>query len=271
MVGEVLPAKVQVPHQLLDVNTTTVNQLLGLPGMFSTFVAKDLRGLRILALTASSASIVACTASIFFLVNIDRRKRVFRHDLVFFLIICDLVKALVLMIYPLVILVRNDVYADPRFFNTLGWFTAYCVEGADLAIFFFAIHFALLIFLPSWKWRRSGSRKMEGGLYGVRKYIWPITALVPVLLASLAFINFQLLDFEELVNGTTVILDNDNYHFRYDARLGGYKPYSAWCYLPPYPVWYKLVLSWGPRYFIIISSSYCIFPSMCLLKRKVRG
>lgn len=252
MVGEVLPAKVQVPHQLLDVNTTTVNQLLGLPGMFSTFVAKDLRGLRILALTASSASIVACTASIFFLVNIDRRKRVFRHDLVFFLIICDLVKALVLMIYPLVILVRNDVYADPRFFNTLGWFTAYCVEGADLAIFFFAIHFALLIFLPSWKWRRSGSRKMEGGLYGVRKYIWPITALVPVLLASLAFINFQLLDFEELVNGTTVILDNDNYHFRYDARLGGYKPYSAWCYLPPYPVWYKLVLSWGPRYFIII-------------------
>lgn len=252
MVGEVLPVKVQVPHQLLDVNTTTVNQLLGLPGMFSTFVAKDLRGLRILALTASSASIVACTASIFFLVNIDRRKRVFRHDLVFFLIICDLVKALVLMIYPLVILVRNDVYADPRFFNTLGWFTAYCVEGADLAIFFFAIHFALLIFLPSWKWRRGGSGKMEGGLYGVRKYIWPITALVPVLLASLAFINFQLLDFEELVDGTTVVLDNDNYHFRYDARLGGYKPYSAWCYLPPYPVWYKLVLSWGPRYFIII-------------------
>lgn len=246
--GEDLP----VPKQLLHLNTTTVNQLLGLPGLFSTFVAKDLRNLRILALTASSASIVACVASIFFLINIDRRKRVFRHDLVFFLIICDLVKALVLMIYPLVILLRNDVYADARFFNTLGWFTAYCVEGADMAIFFFAIHFALLIFLPSWRWRRQGSGRVEGGLYGVRKYIWPITALVPVLLASLAFINFELLDQEQLREGTTVVLDNDTFHFSYDAHMGGYKPYSAWCYLPPYPVWYKLVLSWGPRYFIIV-------------------
>lgn len=244
--------KVPVPRQLLHVNTTTVNQLLGLPGLFSTFVAKDLRGLRIAALTASSASIVACTASIFFLFNIDRRRRVFRHDLVLFLIICDFVKAIVLMIYPLVILVRNDVYADPRFYNTLGWFTAYCVEGADLAIFFFAIHFALLIFLPSRKWRRRGSHKMEGGLYGIRRYIWPITALAPVVLASLAFINMKLLDLEELQSETTVVLDNDTYHFRYDARIGGYKPYSAWCYLPPYPLWYKLVLSWGPRYFIIV-------------------
>lgn len=241
-----------VPSQLLHHNTTTVNQVLGLPGMFSTFVARDLRNLRILALTASSASIVACAISIFFLINIDKRKRVFRHDLVFFLIICDLVKALVLMIYPLVILVRNEVYAQPGFYNTLGWFTAYCVEGADLAIFFFAIHFALLIFIPSWKWRHGGSGRMEGGLYCVRAYIWPITALVPVLLASLAFVNFQLIDEDMLRSQTTVVLDNDNYHFPYYARLGGYKPYSAWCYLPPYPLWYKLVLSWGPRYFLIV-------------------
>ncbi|QLQ80317.1 hypothetical protein HG537_0D03180 [Torulaspora globosa] len=244
--------RVPVPKQLLHLNTTTVNQKLGLPGLFSTFVARDLRNMRILALTASSASIVACTVSIFFLVNIDRRRRVFRHDLIFFLIICDLVKAIVLMIYPLVILVRNEVYASPGFFNTLGWFTAYCVEGADLAIFFFAIHFALLIFTPSWKWRRRGSGKMEGGLYCVRAYIWPITALVPVVLASLAFINYQLIDEKTLAAETTVVLDNDNYHFKDYARLGGYKPYSAWCYLPPYPIWYKLALSWGPRYFLIV-------------------
>ncbi|QLL34398.1 hypothetical protein HG536_0G02590 [Torulaspora globosa] len=251
MIGKI-HNRVEVPKQLLHRNTTTVNQKLGLPGMFSTFVARDLRNMRILALTASSASIVACAVSIFFLVNIDRRRRVFRHDLIFFLIICDLVKALVLMIYPLVILVRNSVYAQPAFFNTLGWFTAYCVEGADLAIFFFAVHFALLIFTPSWKWRRRGSGKIEGGLYCVRAYIWPITALVPVLLASLAFVNFELIDVKTLMEQTTVVLDNDNYHFRDYARLGGYKPYSAWCYLPPYPLWYKLVLSWGPRYFLII-------------------
>lgn len=257
-IGTHLPAlmktakRVEVPKQLLHRNTTTVNQKLGLPGLFSTFVARDLRNMRILALTASSASIVACSISIFFLVNIDRRRRVFRHELIFFLIICDLVKALVLMIYPLVILVANQVYAQPAFSNTLGWFTAYCVEGADLAIFFFAVHFALLIFTPSWRWRHKGSGKMEGGLYCVRAYIWPITALVPVLLASLAFINFELIDVQSLVEQTTVVLDNDNYHFADTARIGGYKPYSAWCYLPPYPIWYKLALSWGYRYFLIV-------------------
>lgn len=244
--------KLSVPRQLLHHNTTTVNQILGLPGMFSTFTARNLRNLRILALTASSASIVAATISIFFLVNIDRRRRLFRHDLIFFLIICDLIKALVLMIYPLVILVRNDVYATPFFFNTLGWFTAYSVEGADLAIFIFSIHFALLIFKPSWRWRNKRSGNMEGGLYRFRAFIWPITALVPLLLATLAFVNYKEINEQMLVKETTVVLDNDNYHFKSYARLGGYKPYSAWCYLPPYPLWYKLVLSWGPRYFLII-------------------
>lgn len=241
-----------VPRQLLHRNTTTVNQILGLPGLFSTFSARNLRNLRILALTASSLSIVSCGISVFCLLNIDRRRRMFRHDLVFFLVICDLVKALVLMIYPLVILVRNDVYSAPQFSNTLGWFTAYCVEGADLAIFFFAIHFALLIFKPSWKWRNKRSSNMEGGLYQFRAFIWPITALVPVLLASLAFINFEFINAQYLVDNTTVVLDNNNYHFHDFAKVGGYKPYSAWCYLPPFPLWYKLVLSWGPRYFLII-------------------
>lgn len=245
-------SKLPVPPQLLHHNTTTVNQILGLPGLFSTFSRRDLRNLRILALTASSASIVAAVISIFFLVNIDRRRRMFRHDLIFFLIICDLVKAIVLMIYPLVILVRNDVYATPVFFNTLGWFTAYCVEGADLAILIFSIHFAVLIFKPSWKWRNKRSGNMEGGLYRFRAFIWPITALVPLLLATLAFVNYTPINEEMVVADTTVVLDNDNYHFKSFARLGGYKPYSAWCYLPPYPLWYKLVLSWGPRYFLII-------------------
>lgn len=241
-----------VPPQLLHKNTTTVNQILGLPGMFSTFSGHDLRNLRILAITASSLSIVSCVVSVFFLLNIDRRRRTFRHDLVFFLFICDLVKAFVLMIYPLVILVRNDVYSSPQFYNTLGWFTAYCVEGADLAIFFFAIHFALLIFKPSWKWRNKRSKNVEGGLYQFRAYIWPITALAPLVLASLAFVNFKLIDTQDLIDNTVVVLDNNNYHFDDFAKLGGYKPYSAWCYLPPFPLWYKLVLSWGPRYFVIV-------------------
>ena len=153
------------------------------------------------------------------------------------------------MIYPMIILIDNSVYATPAFFNTLGWFTAFAIEGADMAIMIFAIHFAILIFKPNWKWRNKRSGNMEGGLYKKRSYIWPITALVPAILASLAFINYNKLNDD---SDTTIILDNNKYNFPDSPRQGGYKPWSAWCYLPPKPYWYKIVLSWGPRYFIII-------------------
>ncbi|CAI4325966.1 CQS_1a_G0008350.mRNA.1.CDS.1 [Saccharomyces cerevisiae] len=234
---------------LRQLNTTTVNQLLGLPGMTSTFTAPQLLQLRIIAITASAVSLIAGCLGMFFLSKMDKRRKVFRHDLIAFLIICDFLKAFILMIYPMIILIDNSVYAKPAFFNTLGWFTAFAIEGADMAIMIFAIHFAILIFKPNWKWRNKRSGNMEGGLYKKRSYIWPITALVPAILASLAFINYNKLNDD---SDTTIILDNNNYNFPDSPRQGGYKPWSAWCYLPPKPYWYKIVLSWGPRYFIII-------------------
>ncbi|WBF11821.1 hypothetical protein N7582_001080 [Saccharomyces uvarum] len=234
---------------LRQTNTTTVNQLLGLPGMTSTFTAPQLLQLRIMAITASGVSLLAGCFGMFFLSKMDRRRKVFRHDLISFLIICDFLKALILMIYPMIILINNRVYAEPAFFNILGWFTAFAIEGADMAIMIFAIHFAVLIFKPSWKWRNKRSGNMEGGLYKKRSYIWPITALIPAILASLAFINYDKLNDD---SDTVVVLDNNNYNFPDSPRQGGYKPWSAWCYLPPKPFWYKIVLSWGPRYFIIV-------------------
>ncbi|CAI6441315.1 CFF_HP2_G0007100.mRNA.1.CDS.1 [Saccharomyces cerevisiae] len=234
---------------LRQLNTTTVNQLLGLPGMTSTFTAPQLLQLRIIAITASAVSLIAGCLGMFFLSKMDKRRKVFRHDLIAFLIICDFLKAFILMIYPMIILIDNSVYATPAFFNTLGWFTAFAIEGADMAIMIFAIHFAILIFKPNWKWRNKRSGNMEGGLYKKRSYIWPITALVPAILASLAFINYNKLNDD---SDTTIILDNNKYNFPDSPRQGGYKPWSAWCYLPPKPYWYKIVLSWGPRYFIII-------------------
>ncbi|ONH79878.1 G protein-coupled receptor GPR1 [Saccharomyces cerevisiae] len=234
---------------LRQLNTTTVNQLLGLPGMTSTFTAPQLLQLRIIAITASAVSLIAGCLGMFFLSKMDKRRKVFRHDLIAFLIICDFLKAFILMIYPIIILIDNSVYATPAFFNTLGWFTAFAIEGADMAIMIFAIHFAILIFKPNWKWRNKRSGNMEGGLYKKRSYMWPITVLVPAILASLAFINYNKLNDD---SDTTIILDNNNYNFPDSPRQGGYKPWSAWCYLPPKPYWYKVVLSWGPRYFIII-------------------
>ncbi|CAI4332527.1 ASN_collapsed_G0008840.mRNA.1.CDS.1 [Saccharomyces cerevisiae] len=217
--------------------------------MTSTFTAPQLLQLRIIAITASAVSLIAGCLGMFFLSKMDKRRKVFRHDLIAFLIICDFLKAFILMIYPMIILIDNSVYATPAFFNTLGWFTAFAIEGADMAIMIFAIHFAILIFKPNWKWRNKRSGNMESGLYKKRSYIWPITALVPAILASLAFINYNKLNDD---SDTTIILDNNNYNFPDSPRQGGYKPWSAWCYLPPKPYWYKIVLSWGPRYFIII-------------------
>lgn len=188
-------------------NTTTVNQLLGLPGMFSTFTAPELLRLRGIAITSSSISILAAAVGFLYITGIDQRRRVFRHNLVFFLIVCDFLKALVLLIYPVVILARNDVYGMPAFYNTLGWLSAFAIEGADFAIAIFAIHFALLIFVPSWKWQNRSTGNMEGGLYRMRHSLYPVTFLVPMILASLAFVGFN--TFIPVNLNDRVVLDND--------------------------------------------------------------
>lgn len=236
-----------------DLNTTTVNQVLGLPGLFSTFNAPQLRKLRISAISASVASIFACIIGLYLLTSIDRRRKVFRHHLIFYLLVCDFLKAIVLLIYPVVILRHNEIYGTPAFYNTVGWLTAYAIEGADIAIFVFALHFAILIFKPNWKWRNNNTGNLEGGFFKWRKFIYPFTALTPTVLASLAFINFSSYNEDVIEADTNVVLDNNNYNFEFQAKMGGYKPLSAWCYLPPVPIWYKLVLSWVPRYFIFLT------------------
>ncbi|SCU94026.1 LAME_0F05820g1_1 [Lachancea meyersii CBS 8951] len=231
-------------------NTTTVNQLLGLPGMFSTYNRGQLLRLRGIAITSSSLSILAAMVGLYCILCIDRRRKVFRHQLILFLISCDFLKALVLLIYPVAILIENRVYGYPAFYNTLGWITAFGIEGADFAIAIFAVHFALLIFVPSWKWQNNSSGNMEGGLYRLRHFLYPATFLLPMVLASLAFVDFN--KFIPVNLNDRVILDNNSYDFPFQARQGGYKAMSAWCYLPPFPLWYRIVLSWAPRYFIIV-------------------
>ncbi|SCV04814.1 LAMI_0H19460g1_1 [Lachancea mirantina] len=231
-------------------NTTTVNQLLGLPGMFSTFDKPQLRNLRIIAITASVLSIIAGVLGLHFFTGIHRSRRVFRHYLIFYLVVCDFLKALVLMIYPIIILIRNDIYGIPAFYNTLGWLTLFAIEGADIAIAIFAVHFAILIFRPNWKRLNHKTGNIEGGLFPVRHFLYAVTLVVPAILASLAFVNFD--KFWPVNLNDHVVLDNNNFGFTYQGRVGGYKALSAWCFLPPVPYWYRLVLSWGPKYFIII-------------------
>jgi G protein-coupled receptor GPR1 len=80
-----------------------------------------------------------------------------------------------------------------------------------------AIHSALYIFKPR-------VAQGEGGLYPYRNIAYIIWLVVPLILASLAFIN------------------NDN----------AYITEGTYCYLPVRPFWYRLALTWIPRYLIFI-------------------
>ncbi|KAL6948959.1 hypothetical protein ACO0QE_001440 [Hanseniaspora vineae] len=233
--------------------TTTVNIVLQLPGLFSTFNAKQLLILRSLAIASSSLSIILVFISMYFLWNMDKRRVVFRHQFIFYLLFCDFLKAATLLIYPIVILIRNEVYGQPALFNTIGFFTQFATEGADLAIFFFALHFALLVFQPKRKYLNKKTGNLEGGLYRYRYLVYFLTLIIPLVLASLAFIDYNKDNLAVIKADSQIVLNNLNYNFEPVSKTGGYKPLSTICSLPPWPIWYSLVLSWGPRYAIMAS------------------
>jgi G protein-coupled receptor GPR1 len=90
--------------------------------------------------------------------------------------------------------------------------------GIDLAILFMSAHMCLQIFPP------AHSFLGHDGLYRIRKFILASWFILPILDASLAFINSS----------------------------GGYQAAGPFCTLPIRPYWYRLALSWTPRYIITI-------------------
>lgn len=176
---------------------------------------------RVLAVSASSSSIVFGTIGVYLLISIDPKRFIFRHQLILFLLIFDLIKAVTLLIYPARLMQHVGADQNKNLCQAVGFFTAFAIEGADLAILTFAIHTYLLIFYPSLQTIVKNSTRYEGGLYRYRYYIYFTSFIIPVVMASLAFIK-------------------------------GYSSFVCWCYLPQSPVWYRFVLSWAPRYAILI-------------------
>ncbi|KAI5964327.1 GPR1 [Candida pseudojiufengensis] len=179
---------------------------------------------RIVATSSSCASIASVLIAILFFIRIDPKRLVFRHHLIFFLLMFDLLKAVILLIYPTRVLTHSTSYYNKRFCQVVGFFTAFSIEGADIAILAFALHTYLLIFKPNLNTKVPGTNRVEGGLYKLRFLVYSLSFFVPIIFASLAFINNV-----------------------------GYDSLVCWCYLPMRPVWFRLVLSWVPRYFIIVS------------------
>lgn len=188
----------------------------------SRYTTYQVHTTRLISIISSSISIFSGVTGLYFFLAIDYRKRVFRHQLIAFLILYDWIKAICLLLYPARVISDRASYYDVKSCKAVGFFTAFSIEGSDIAILSFAIHVALLIFRPNLRMKRG--MNYEGGLYRYRYFVYIISVLVPILLASLAFINGV-----------------------------GYAPLTNWCYIPSRPIWYRLVLSWGPRYLIIVS------------------
>jgi G protein-coupled receptor GPR1 len=91
------------------------------------------------------------------------------------------------------------------------------IEACDWAIFFQGLHTYLQIFPP-----RNNSLFGYDGLYRVRRWVLAAWFILPNISASLAFVN-----------------QDDAY-----VSQGGF------CTLPIRPFWYRLALSWIPRYLI---------------------
>ncbi|OQV04879.1 hypothetical protein CLAIMM_09695 [Cladophialophora immunda] len=165
------------------------------------------------ALACASVSLVVVLVTLrWFLIM----RRSFRHRLVLYLIISDTFKAAWYFVFPIVVFAKGPVNSNSNFCQASGFLLVFAIESSDMAILIIALHSILYILRP-------GSTLGEGGLYRYRRWTY-IMWLGPALLAaSLAFFNDK----------------------------NAYTTAGTFCYLPKRPFWYRLALSWVPRYLII--------------------
>lgn len=178
--------------------------------------------MRVFSITASSFSVLAGSIAIYFFLAIDYKRRAYRHQLIILLISFDLLKAIFMLTFPATVVSNPSSYFNVPFCKTTGFFISLAMEGSDFTIIILAIHTVILVSKPNLKFKRG--LNYEGGLYRYRYLVYAITFFLPLLLSSLAFIHSK-----------------------------GYVQLTNLCYLPASPIWYRLVLSWIPRYLIIVS------------------
>lgn len=128
------------------------------------------------------------------------------------LIFSDMFKTFWLLIFPAVELIAGKIETEQAFCQVSGFFLALSIEASDFSIALIAVHAALFIF------------RGDQGLYPYRKAAYALAAILPVLMASLAFVESP-----------------------------GYANTGMFCYLPSNPIWKRLALSWIPRYLALAS------------------
>jgi G protein-coupled receptor GPR1 len=218
---------------------------------------------RILSITAASLSIVSGISVLFWwFVILPYRQRYlakhaphlvaardrneFRYHLTIALIIIDLLKAIILITYPIRYFNADTTNPQEQFPNiavfcdVIGFLTVATIQSSDFAVLALAIHTALLIFGNSSNSAGSSSNNgnhnnvnhnsigsgddRDKGLYRYRYYIYSVFfVILPLAIASIGMVN-----------------------------NAGYTYFISWCYLVIEPMWYSLLLSWIPRLLIMV-------------------
>ncbi|KAK1914497.1 hypothetical protein P3342_010486 [Pyrenophora teres f. teres] len=153
-------------------------------------------------------------------------------SLIMLLVYGDLMRASWFFIASVVMLVHGTVRTESAFCQSSGFLIQYGTETSgkmaeldfvqfltaiDFAVLVIAVHSALQVFHPS-------SQMTSDGLYPYRRFVYALAVLVPGTMASLAFVNPD----------------------------WGYVSLGAFCTLPIRPFWYRLALTWIPRYMIAL-------------------
>lgn len=118
----------------------------------------------------------------------------------------DLFKSAILVLVPAIELVHGPVISGSTTCHVIGCVLLITLEACNVAIVLLALHTALNIF------------RGEGGLYPHRRLAWAVGLVLPLALASLAFIN------------RPAFVNTDGF-----------------CQVPERPRWPKRVLIWLPR------------------------
>jgi G protein-coupled receptor GPR1 len=194
--------------------------------------AQQRRHIQTVCAAMASISICAAICAIYWFWMMRRN---YRRDLVLMLILGDFYKSMWYLIYGSVNFGRSQVQSDEAFCQVSGFMLQMALQACgkwvqlildraclanqldtDVAILFISMHMALQIFPP------TNSILGHDGLYKVRRWVFAIWILLPCFTAALAFANPD----------------------------GAYQAQGAFCWLPIRPFWYRLALSWVPRYFI---------------------
>ena len=195
----------------------------------NTFSAHQKHIQQILAVTFASVSILSGLLTFYWFLKL---KRIYRHELIMLLVASNMFKAIWYLVLPTVILVQTHPFSS-EFCLASGFLLATGIEASgfppfparqsnvgliqlsDFIILLIALQTLLAIVRPG----------KSSGLHTYRYPAYACCALFSMLLPGLAFLN--------------------------NNKDQAYISQGAFCYLPIRPIWFRLALSWVPRYIIL--------------------